>query len=1453
MPYAPPIPFQPPVTPPPVIPPTQLPDESYALPGAWQLPPEPETVDYAQQPQDYTGPTAYANPPSFNPSDYSQATGAVDYRTQYETERPPQEEFGGGFKRPAFDEPEPLVGSTVHLDEPDEVQLNFKLGPMLASGDYELIDVGDKRATLQYSPGINKLRQPEYTGPDVGDLAEHFAVSAGIGAGLGIFGGPPAMVIGAAGAVGAQAVAEIVHELLPEQTPHIARLAAENAAYFAAPGRGVYRAADRLHALVGAVGTATALSTGASALGINAGAGEFLGMMLGPVALARIQNMAPILTASKITDAEIAAGKAWVFVGKDKLEANVISVARAIYHVSQRAVPGKSTGPTTGLRFTTEQMRALDADKDKMEDVLTKVFLQQKGPGGQLVFNGITPDKFKPILHQILEGSRLEFNREVIETSAVKWQTYAGIKGQPDFHVLRLRDASEAEALNVARKNAQRGAKATAAKGKKPTPESDTVRGLSGEKTEFPPDGKSTTAPLGMSEGPLLEAPPIDVPTSQFSSSVEMGAKLTAEQARRARILKNESLKQSLREDKPFDTATFKNDPNADELFLHTESNIIRLREAWPENPSATIRAEMNKANIEFGQRRMEENFRLWQDQKRTASEKIANALVDTLSLPTSWILGFDFSYFMRQGGILAPAHPQTWARAVGNGLKSFADPKVKTQIYGEAVQFSEKYAPTMHISDPTGQGLTMREDAFLSHYLKTFLHLSVVGRPVEAIWERSADANATFITKFRMDLIKQYIKGAERAGRTLDQKEVDAYANFVNRATGWGELTGPLLSQTMAGLSLVTNSARYNVAAIQAPASMFNFSNPRVAFEAAKDLTMFVGFGLSTLALASQISGLDVTLDEDDPDFGSIGYGDTRIHWWGPYKSIARTAIKMEKNVSADRKTGKADTLDYAKDVLDPTVQWLRGKLNWSASIPIDLSLGENITGQEIGAPTPLGDFGGLVNEAERRLGPIGIMGIIEASVSDGWRGAALSGTDIFGSSAQTYTSLEDIRDRQAKEMYVMGADGKVRERMPGETQEGIPYDGLVVSKRNKVDDAGPVKKVYRPSELATASKEIRDEISLRMGELNKQLKDGQLPAGFVWQERKNLLVKEKLDRSTQLQADYVQEIANINKFSEGQTANIANILSGYYGLMFINKGTDDFPLYEQVDKEGAKDKKIAWDRTDIARKEYIANLSQTHVDGKPSDQEIMLDYIEMIEGNKTDVEIYYDGYVERRKQLGYYDYGANTTKLDATNPVVDAENWVFRGGSIDQIAPKLNSREAVDLVLRWNYPNRTIELQNMNHPIKSPAYDDTSTWEKDKILLSAYIKAPPEVKRDAQRDPQIVGQLIYWGAIGSGVDNQRSLAYLDRYMLSTGWDKWSTVKEHVYIYLTLPERDSKNHEDQYALRTKLPKTDAYIAAWEHWLYRKPIEVYSDEAKTWYYKLTGESGLQVHKIPLKE
>lgn len=373
---------------------------------------------------------------------------------------------------------------------------------------------------------------------------------------------------------------------------------------------------------------------------------------------------------------------------------------------------------------------------------------------------------------------------------------------------------------------------------------------------------------------------------------------------------------------------------------MNLEDNLIDLREQLRSGEfkikekvePKPLPPEMERKIVELNILRKQIKNTIREMQPKTAKD-IGIEVINTLRTAKA---SLDMSASLRQGMFVSARRPQLFAKTFGQSFQSF----FSENTYEEIQHYIESN-PNHYLRLKAGLELTdvnvapnQKEEMFQSEFLERVPGLKI---GIKA----SNRHMVTTLNLLRVGVFDEFLEKYPNA----TQEELKAWANYVNVATGRGGLGK--FTQAANTLSLGLFSPRFAVSRFQTPYMLFkHWSEPRVRKEIAKDYVAFAGLGATVLALAS-LAGFAVSGDPDNPDFGKIKVGNTRIDIFAglqqPMRLLLRTGKVATDRVGITKHKGKFD------DPLEMLGRFSSYKAAPFVTIPHDLLTGRNMIGQKV------------------------------------------------------------------------------------------------------------------------------------------------------------------------------------------------------------------------------------------------------------------------------------------------------------------------------------------------------------------------------------------------------------------------------------------------------------------------------------------------------------------------
>jgi hypothetical protein len=399
-------------------------------------------------------------------------------------------------------------------------------------------------------------------------------------------------------------------------------------------------------------------------------------------------------------------------------------------------------------------------------------------------------------------------------------------------------------------------------------------------------------------------------------------------------------------------------------------------------DPRAGERGAMNVSEIAAGVR-------------RAASKE---TLLDLANVPRTLKASADLSAPLRQGAVFTLTEPRAAGRAMRAQLRAFAGEGNFEQIArdiafhpdADLARRSGLYFATQEAAQPLARGvarpLGAREEAFMSRIAGSL-----------PLVRHSERAYTTYLDKLRMEVFSKYAgeirSAAAAAGRALDPKEFRDIADFVNKATGrgdigdWGKTGAPALNATFFAPRYV--ASRFQVLN---PLTYARIS-PVARRIAVRKMVQFAGTVGATMLLLKG-AGADVNFtDPADPDWLKVKFGNSRYDLTGGARTEMRFLYRFGNSVRQGLTGRKVERGQDAGTILQ---RYVRSKLAPLPGTAADAAMGKTYTGQPFSPKRAAVDL----------VTPLMLTDLYDAYQVDGATGALKTLPGAIGIGVQTYAS---------------------------------------------------------------------------------------------------------------------------------------------------------------------------------------------------------------------------------------------------------------------------------------------------------------------------------------------------------------------------------------------------------------------------------------------------------------
>ncbi len=329
---------------------------------------------------------------------------------------------------------------------------------------------------------------------------------------------------------------------------------------------------------------------------------------------------------------------------------------------------------------------------------------------------------------------------------------------------------------------------------------------------------------------------------------------------------------------------------------------------------------------------------------------------------------------------------------------------------------------------------LNQREEAFMS---------KLAGK-IPGV-KHSERAYTTFLDTARVSWFKQMKAAAEikakAEGRKLDTKDYKAISNFINIATGRGNLGKGKLNHISPVLNALFFAPKYAASKVQVFDPRVYARLPSGARKIAmREAAVHFGAMTATALLLKYGLGVSVGLNPEDSEFMKARWGDTRYDLSNGTGQYVTLAARLMRN-AANKATGEKDP--YGRSISQNIDRFLRYKYSPPAAFVRNVWEGKNPVGKE----TSLG------NEAVQLISPLFVNEMREAFQAEGLAGMAKTTPSFIGIGTSTYPDRAPTPAQKRS-----GYTERLRkgELSVDQLQDEVDRGGLTVADRKAIEKYG-------------------------------------------------------------------------------------------------------------------------------------------------------------------------------------------------------------------------------------------------------------------------------------------------------------------------------------------------------------------------------------------------------------
>lgn len=386
---------------------------------------------------------------------------------------------------------------------------------------------------------------------------------------------------------------------------------------------------------------------------------------------------------------------------------------------------------------------------------------------------------------------------------------------------------------------------------------------------------------------------------------------------------------------------------NASNKLLDEEIKAVPGVARASQAAKAKAERKINATRGELRQLESKFNTELQQDKAKRASigrkayVETGRALSSFRTLKTT----ADLSAVLRQGGWIAAAHPIRASKSIGPMLSAMVSEKnahaLQAQIENRPNARNGSYARGKLYLAPL-EGAVGREEAYLPSWIE---ELPIPG--VKQTIAGSQRAYVSFLNKLRADSFDDMAASLRGNGQGLTQQQLEAIGNYINVATGRGNLgdkaaAAEALASVFFSPRLVTS--RFQLLAGQ-PFYHAKGARGLIAQEYARSL-----MGIGTMIGLGVLAGATVTGDPRSSDFGKMVFGDTRVD---PLMGLSQNTVLMARLSTGQKKALSGALQDLRNPryggptIPDVLANFLRSKLAPVPGVAVNIAAGKNIVGE--------------------------------------------------------------------------------------------------------------------------------------------------------------------------------------------------------------------------------------------------------------------------------------------------------------------------------------------------------------------------------------------------------------------------------------------------------------------------------------------------------------------------
>jgi diguanylate cyclase (GGDEF)-like protein len=319
-------------------------------------------------------------------------------------------------------------------------------------------------------------------------------------------------------------------------------------------------------------------------------------------------------------------------------------------------------------------------------------------------------------------------------------------------------------------------------------------------------------------------------------------------------------------------------------------------RELTKENER--LRYELEQAKTRFHQYALEAEFA-----QRTPLGKLWGETVAGINFSRAIMTSLDLSAVFRQGGFIAFGNPGRAAKAIPQMFRSLVSEKSDTLAMMDIM--NRENAPLykragLQLTGIGGDALSRVEETYASRWVDKLSPWAGGG-----LIRGSGRAYTAFLNRLRADSFDAMVAALARDGSNPTKEEIKAIANYINVATGRGDIAGyqpgEVLTATFFAPRLV--ASRFQLLAGQPLYGGSNRTRKMIAQEYARFLLgVSVAITLAAMMRDDEDETKLIELDPRSSDFGKVRFGNTYLD---PLAGLAQVTVFLARVGTGETRRG--------------------------------------------------------------------------------------------------------------------------------------------------------------------------------------------------------------------------------------------------------------------------------------------------------------------------------------------------------------------------------------------------------------------------------------------------------------------------------------------------------------------------------------------------------------------